>query len=220
MCLSAFAADSNTDAPFIETVPIPDKDYSIGKYEVTQAQYESVTGKNPSWFKGDKQKLPVENVSWDDAVEFCRLLTLRERRSNRIAHDMEYRLPTSAEWGYACIAGTRTRYNTGESFKDLESAGWYKGNAKGMTHHVGEKKANPFGIFDMHGNVCEWTSTYPQGQLRNNTVMAVLVRGGSWNNESDRCTNESSFTERAQTASSVIGFRVVLAPVAKSNSER
>ena len=139
------------------TVKIPGKPYAFGKYEVTQAQYASVMGKNPSFFYGKNR--PVECVSWDEAVEFCRKLTARERAAGRISKEQKYRLPTEDEWEHACRAGTKTKYYTGDSEADLARAGWYRRNSGRETHPVGQKKPNAFGLYDMHGNVWEWTST-------------------------------------------------------------
>ena len=138
----------------VETVKIPGKTYAFGKYEVTQAQYQAVTGENPSEFKGSN--LPVTTVSWDEAREFCRKLTERERAAGRISENQEYRLPTVAEWQHACRAGTTTKFYTGDSEEDLARAAWYKGNSGGRPCPVGMKEPNAFGLCDMHGNVGEW----------------------------------------------------------------
>lgn len=187
------------------TVKIPEKNYAFGKYEVTQKEYESVMGRNPSRFKGGN--LPVEQVSWNDAVEFCKKLTERERALGRISADQEYRLPTEEEWEHACRAGTTTKYYTGDTVEDLARAGWYYGNSDDKTHPVGQKEPNAFGLYDMHGNVWEWTST-PYGSAR-------VYRGGSWRNDADGC--ESSFRGNYLDSPSrrdyYLGFRVVLSEV-------
>jgi len=117
------------------------RSFYIGKYEVTQAQWRAVMGGNPSFFKGDN--LPVENVSWDDAKEFCLRLSQMTGK--------EYRLPTEAEWEYACRART-----TGHFAGDLDAMAWYSKNSNFKTHTVGRKQPNAFGLFDMQGNVAEW----------------------------------------------------------------
>jgi len=114
---------------------------------VTQEQWEAVMGNNPSYFKG--AYLPVEQVSWYDCQQFIQKL-------NQLDPGRGYRLPTEAEWEYACRAGTTTKYYTGDSESDLASAGWYEGNSDKRTHPVGEKVPNVFGLYDMHGNVWEW----------------------------------------------------------------
>ena len=115
-------------------------------YEVTQEQYEKVMGNNPSRFKGSRN--PVEKVRWNDAVAFCRKLSDQE--------GVEYRLPTEAEWEYACRAGTTTRYSFGDDKSQLGKYAWFGGNSGGETHPVGQKLPNIWGLYDMHGDVYEW----------------------------------------------------------------
>jgi len=122
------------------------KPFYMGKYTVTQAQYEAVTGTNPSHFKG--AQLPVETVSWNDAHNFCLKLNAQLQ-----GQALEARLPTEAEWEYACRAGTRTRFYSGDADSDLDAVAWYRANSGNTTHPVGTKKANTFGLYDMHGNV-------------------------------------------------------------------
>jgi formylglycine-generating enzyme required for sulfatase activity len=144
------------------------KSFYIGKYEVTQEEYEEVTGTNPSHFRGEN--LPVENVSWYDAIEYCNALSLREGLAPAYTIDKNldlyhgqwwviwrsdadgYRLPTEAEWEYACRAGTATPWYSGDSVDD---AGWYRINSKSQSHSVGELVPNAWGLYDMHGNVWE-----------------------------------------------------------------
>ncbi len=115
---------------------------------VTQAMWEKVMGENPSDFKGDSTR-PVENVSWDDIQEFLKKLNAMDRGK-------DYRLPTEAEWEYACRAGTTTKYWSGNNKSDLDRVGWYNENNNLETHPVGRKPANPWGLYDMHGNAWEW----------------------------------------------------------------
>jgi formylglycine-generating enzyme required for sulfatase activity len=126
------------------------KPFYLGAHEVTQEQYEQVMGNNPSDRKGPTK--PVANVSWNYAVEFCRKLSDEE--------GVEYRLPTEAEWEYACRAGTTTAYSFGNDASQLSNYGWYRTNAwdigEKYAHPVGEKLPNAWGLFDMHGNVREW----------------------------------------------------------------
>ena len=148
----------------------------LGKYEVTQGQWEAVMGSNPSHFKGSN--LPVEQVSWDDCQEFIRKLNARFASEGG-----GYRLPTESEWEYACRAGT-----TGPYAGRLDDMGWYSGNAGGRTHPVGQKAPNGWGLYDMHGNVWEWCEdwygSYPSGNVEDPRGAAGgacrVFRGGSW----------------------------------------
>jgi formylglycine-generating enzyme required for sulfatase activity len=159
---------SNNEEQYQVTIS---KHYYLGVTEVTQGQYEKVMGTNPSRFQGNKvqgdsSNLPVEQVSWEDAVEFCKKLSdlPEERKAGRV-----YRLPTEAEWEYACRAGSRSFYSFGASSKSLGDYAWFVGNSGLQTHPVGEKKANAWGLHDMHGNVVEWCSDwygkYPKGAV-------------------------------------------------------
>lgn len=118
--------------------------FYMGKYEITQKQWRDVMGTDPSYFKGDN--LPVEQVSWNEVQEFISRLNEKEGRD-------KYRLPSEAEWEYAARAGTTTRYYIGDDASKLSDYEWYEGNE---THEVGQKKPNPWGLYDIHGNVWEW----------------------------------------------------------------
>ena len=122
------------------------KSFYLSAYEVTQEPYVQVTGKNPSKNKGANK--PVERVNWHDAIEFCRKLSEQEGE--------EYRIPTEAEWEYACRAGTTTAYSFRNEVSELGEYAWYDDNSKGTTHTVGRKLPNAWGLCDMHGNVWEW----------------------------------------------------------------
>jgi formylglycine-generating enzyme required for sulfatase activity len=183
------------------------KPFYLGKYEVTQAQYEKIMGKNPSRFKGANN--PVEQVSWDDAVEFCRKASQATGKG--------FRLPTEAEWEYACRAGTKTQYNTGDEEKDLDVAGWFNGNSGGKTQSVGQKKPNAWGLYDMHGNVWEWCQDwygpYPSGAVTDPQGPATgthrVLRGGSWGNGPADCRSASRKYDAGHRNGSH-GFRVVV----------
>jgi formylglycine-generating enzyme required for sulfatase activity len=185
------------------------KPFFMGITEVTQAQFFRVLRKNPSKFKAAKH--PVEMVTWDEAVEFCaRLSDLpAEKRTGRV-----YRLPTEAEWEYACRAGTTTAYSFGNDKGQLSNYGWWKVNSGGASHPVGLKKPNPWGLYDMHGNVHEWVHdwlggysggelTDPKGPVSGSYRVG---RGGGWYD-----WGRSAFRGRNPPASrsNGLGFRVL-----------
>ena len=153
--------------------------FSLGVHEVTQSQYESVMGINPSYCKGPDN--PVEHVSWDDAVAFCRKLSdlPAEKSAGRV-----YRLPTQVEWEYACRAGSTTRYCFGDNAKDLGEYAWFDKNSGNTTHAVGGKKPNGWGLYDMHGNVYEWCSNGYGGQVS-------VGAGGSSHRSASLCQSTS-----------------------------
>ena len=186
------------------------KGFYMGVYEVTQSQYRAVMGKSPSKFKGDNN--PVEQVSWDDATEFCRKLSQKEGET--------YTLPTEAQWEYACRSGSSSVYSFGNSESSLGDYGWYSSNSGSKTHPVGTKKPNDFGLYDMHGNVWEWCRDwyakdyYSKGSAvdpKNTQSSSVrVIRGGGWGNLANRCRSAGRRRDGPGSRSSGIGFRVVL----------
>jgi formylglycine-generating enzyme required for sulfatase activity len=174
--------------------------FYLGVTPVTQDQYEAVMGKNPSHFKGPSD-LPVESVTWYDAVAFCNKLSRMERltpyylirgsKHVQIGGGSGYRLPTEAEWEYACRAGTERPYSFGDDAALLDRFGWYATNSRDRTHPVGRKVPNAFGLFDMHGNVWEWCwDGYDRFYYRQSPDVDPLgmegatyrvIRGGGWN---------------------------------------
>ena len=190
----------------------------LGKHEVTQGQYEAVMGTNPSRYKGNLHR-PVENVSWDDAVAYCEQLTLREQVAGRLPQGWEYRLPTEAQWEYACRAGTTTRFSFGDSDAELGQHAWYNGYSG--THYVGGKLPNPWGLYDMHGNVYEWCAdwkhTYPGGSVTDptgpNTGSYRVYRGGCWDSFARFCRSANRDRDGPSFTHYGLGFRVALVPV-------
>ncbi|MCY2994967.1 MAG: bifunctional serine/threonine-protein kinase/formylglycine-generating enzyme family protein [Planctomycetota bacterium] len=220
----------------------------LGIHEVTQAQYEKVMGKNPSHFAAtgpgkdavagvDTSTHPVEMVNWNDAVEFCAKLSAKEKlkpfkfelRAGETVRSegTGYRLPTEAEWEFACRAGTTTKYWIGDTERDLRQAGWFNANSGGRTHAVGELKANPFGLFDIHGNVWEWLQdwwdpTY-YGQFQEKPALNPgplngpssagsrrMVRGGGWGLHPSRCRASYRHADDPPGRYDNPGFRVAL----------
>ena len=184
--------------------------FHLGQHEVTQEQYEKVMGKNPSKFKG-KQKNPVEMVSWNDAVEFCRKLSdlPAEKSAGHV-----YRLPTEAEWEYACRAGTTTKYSFGNSQSELGDYAWHRGNSGKTTHPVGGKKPNPWGLYDMQGNAWEWCSRYSGGRLTGPSSGSLrVIRGGSWDDCSDDCRSAIRYGNSPDYRRDHLGFRVLRSSV-------
>jgi len=196
----------------------------MGKYEVTQREYLAVTGSNPSGFPGDLNR-PVESVSWLDATNYCALLTQQELAAGRIPPGSHYRLPTEAEWECAARAGTSTRFSYGDdpNFTSLTSHAWFAGNAGFGTHPVGQKTPNPWGLYDMEGNVLEWTldwyGPYPGGSVTDpqgpasNVQGVKVIRGGAWDSFGSDCRSGRRQTEGVSPFihDFILGFRVVLA---------
>ena len=193
--------------------------FSLGKTEVTQSQWEALMRNNPSNWTGPN--LPVEQVSWEDAMAFCEVLTLREREVGRLLEGYVYTLPTEAQWEYACRAGTTTRFSFGDSDSDLGDYGWYFRNSGHQTHPVGKKLANPWGLHDMHGNVEEWcrdwAGNYPGGTITDpagaDSNSVRVFRGGSWGDYAGHCRSADRGWNGPDATSSSYGFRVALVQV-------
>jgi formylglycine-generating enzyme required for sulfatase activity len=188
------------------------KPFYLGVTEVTQEQYQKVMGTNPSQFMGPQN--PVEQVSWADAVEFCGKLSAMpaEKTAGHV-----YRLPTEAEWEYACRSGTTTAYSFGDDASRLGDYGWFEGNSELSTHPVGEKKPNAWGLYDMHGGVYEWCQdwygAYPSGSATDPTGATSgslrVFRGGGWDDDARRCRSALRFRITPEFRSSSLGFRVL-----------
>lgn len=207
------------DDPFAKKTPanseqpqhaVSIRSFSIGKYEVTQEQWYSVMGNTPSNFKG--RTLPVEQVSWNDTQEFIQKLNAKTGKT--------YRLPTEAEWEYAARAGSQAEFSFGDNEMELGKYAWFYGNSSNQMHPVGEKQPNAFGLFDMHGNVFEWTQdcwneNYVGAPVNGNAWMQGVCsqrvfRGGSWvmNPWSLRSALRLKLTTADRFSS--FGFRVAL----------
>jgi formylglycine-generating enzyme required for sulfatase activity len=193
-------------------------DFAIGRVEVTQDLYRAVVGKNPAMWKGPRNA--VEMVNWDEANDFCARLTAELRKRKLIKESEEIRLPSEAEWEYACRAGTTTRYSFGDKVDDLKDYCWYKVNSPGEDPPVGKKKANPWGLYDMHGYVGEWTSDVwsdshkgadEAGKARTGDAKGRVVRGGAFNTPADGVRSASREERARDFRSDALGFRCVKA---------
>jgi formylglycine-generating enzyme required for sulfatase activity len=213
--------------------------FYMGKYEVTQKEWYEVMGttirrqwdmvyKNWSIY-GEGDNYPMYYVSWFDAIEYCNkqsqkegltpAYTISDSGDDRTAtwnrSTKGYRLPTEAEWEYACRARTTTAYNTGANISD--NTGWYEDNSGDTTHPVGQKPANAWGLHDMHGNVYEWCwdwyDDYPSGAQTNpagaSSGSERVIRGGSWGSTAPYVRSASRFDDTPPSQYGGVGFRVV-----------
>lgn len=190
-------------------------DFYIGKYEVTQAQWEAVMGSDPSANQGDK--LPVESISWDDAQQFV-------SRLNEMEGTTRYRLPTEAEWEYAAAAGTTTLYSFGEIDEKegpfLSDYAWYLSNSHDQTHEVGQKLPNPWGLYDVHGNVWEyvqdsWVDDYGSASEDGSAVekgegSVRVARGGGYSSKENALYTAYRRKQDPRDGDPSIGFRLVM----------
>ncbi len=196
--------------------------FYMGKYEVTQGEYAAVIGNNPSYFHGDTN-LPVETVTWDNATNYCGKLTAREATAGRLPPGWSYRLPTEAEWEYGCRAGTTTRFSYGDdpTYSLVGQYAWFVDNAGHQTHPVGTKLPNPWGLYDMYGNISEWCSdwynvNYPGGSVIDPPGPATgsthPIRVGNWEGTSVALRSAFRIGRPASQIWWSTGFRVILAP--------
>jgi formylglycine-generating enzyme required for sulfatase activity len=191
------------------------KPFYLGKYQVTQEQWEAVMGSNPSHFKGPKN--PVETVSWDDCQRFLEKLNAQVR-----AGECKFQLPSEAQWEYACRAGSKTKYCFGDDETRLGDCAWYDKNSSNTTHPVGAKKPNAWGLYDMHGNVFEWcTDWWQDGHYYESPVddptgaptgSGRVIRGGGWNSTARYCQSGSRDGEPPGYGFSSLGLRVARVP--------
>ena len=190
--------------------------YYIGKYQITQAQYSSVMGNNPSTCGGLKR--PVESLSWNDAVTFCKKLSKKTGK--------HYRLPSEAEWEYACQAGSTTDYCFGDDASQLADYAWFTLNSVDSTYLVGQKKPNAWGLFDMHGNVWEWCQDHwhcnyngapEDGSARltdcYSSSASRVTRGGSFLSSAWSCRSVYRGNNQPDDRYKDLGFRVVCVKV-------
>ena len=192
------------------------KSFYLGKTEVTQGQWRAVMGTTP-WkgktFVREGDNYAATYVSWNDTQAFCKKLSESEKRA--------YRLPTEAEWEYACRAGTTTRFSFGDDDSQLEEFGWHRKNAwdKGekFAHEVGQKKPNPFGLHDMHGNVCEMVEDVYAEKRSGGTDPLISTganvrvnRGGGWSLVAGSCRSGSRGMGRPAGWDVCVGFRLAL----------
>lgn len=197
--------------------------YWIGKYEVTQREYLAITGENPSDFPGDPNR-PISTVTWEDATNYCGLLTQRELDAGRITVGSRYRLPTEAEWEYAARAGSTTRFSYGDDpgYTGLTNYAWFLNLAAPdlTVHPAGQKLPNPWGLYDMAGNVWEWCQDWygdqmggiqidPQGPPSDAQGRKV-IRGGAYDYPDSACRSASRFFRYSNWPDSDVGFRVIL----------
>ena len=198
------------------------KPFYLGKYEVTQEQWEAVMGKNPSGFNKNPLGLkastnPVEKVSWDEVQVFIQKLNQKEGGG-------KYRLPTAAEWEHAARAGTDTEWFFGKDPVPLGEYAWFEENSQGSTHPVGQKKANPWGLYDIYGNVTEWVQDWqdwppneePKGAVTDPTGPESgshrVSRGGSWESPASICRSAVNLGFEPDSRESTRGFRLAFSP--------
>jgi formylglycine-generating enzyme required for sulfatase activity len=196
--------------------------FRMSRTVVTQGQWTAVMGTEP-WrqqiFQEDQcgRDFPAVHVSWHDAVLFCETLMVLERETGRFNSTQSCRLPTEAEWEYACRAGTTTAYSFGGSPKHLGDHAWYKKNSGNRLHEVAQKQPNSLGLFDMHGNVWEWCADWYADHLMGGldpvgpvTGFRRVRRGGGWRGAAFECRSGCRYDGGPWPRSSFIGFRVVV----------
>jgi len=204
------------------------KPFAIAKYEVPQNLYEAVMGSNPSRWKGPRNS--AEMMSWDDAIQFCQKATVVLRAAKLIGEDETIRLPTEAEWEYCCRAGTRTRYSFGDEPQAkndispiasvLSEFAWHTGNAAGNDPQVGVLKPNPWGLYDVHGYLWEftadeWSADYEHAPADGSAVKvtdeteSIVIRGGSWKDSFPKLRSTARREVSRKTRDDAIGFRCV-----------
>lgn len=199
-------------------------DFWIGRYEVTQGEFQALMGRNPSHFTGDPT-LPVEKVTVADAMAYAAALTRKEREAGRIGSNHEYRLPYEAEWEYACRAGSTNRFSFGNDPGAAEKFAWTLENSDSRTHPVGSKEPNAWGLHDMHGNVWEWCldwfEPYPPQAVTDPTGPTTgkykVFKGGGWNQDAPYAGCANRFMMSPANGIHFVGFRIVLTQVSATS---
>jgi formylglycine-generating enzyme required for sulfatase activity len=194
------------------------KPFYLGKYLVTQEQWQNVMGSNPSWF--NRPKNPVDNVSWDACQVF-----LSKLNAKSAAGGGKFQLPSEAQWEYACRAGSTTKYCFGDDESKLGEYAWYEANSGSKTHPVGQKKPNAWGLYDMHGNVWEWCQDWwkdgyykkspvddPTGPTRGS---GRVLRVGGWFFPAGFCRSAARNFFEPGDRDFFVGFRVSRVPADK-----
>ena len=225
-CSATEVDRSAWDGP--QTVVTLTKGSWMGKYEATQGEYAAVMGNNPSYFQppdfAEDLSRPVELVTWDQARDFCAALTEQEQAAGRIPTNSAYRLSTEAEWEYACRAGTKTRFSYGDDpgYTLLSNYAWYGVHTSGESHPVGQKLPNPWGLYDMYGNVWEqcqdyWSDVLPGGSAVDpqgpDTGAVNVICGGGFRSYPEFCRSGCRFFGYGlDSLATDIGIRVMLDP--------
>ena len=224
-----FKMGNEKETVFADELPVHDvtlNDFYIGTYEISQQEWQNVMGYNPSHFQGDD--LPVESISWYEAVNFCNKLSEKEGltpaykfgRGNTVIWDDKangYRLPTEAEWEYAARGGADTKNTIYSGSDDADIVGWFKANSKATTHPSGMKACNEIGLYDMSGNVWEWCwdwygdysskpATNPKGPVMGTERCR---RGGGWHIIEKSCRNTNRIGTPPTYSFDYVGLRVV-----------
>jgi formylglycine-generating enzyme required for sulfatase activity len=206
----------------------------LGQHEVTQSEWRRVMSSKPWSGKSDIREgddYPASYVSWDDATQFCAKLTDEERRAGRLPESWQYALPSEAQWEYACRAGTKSAFSFGDDETRLGEYAWWggifgEGNAQHeqYPHRVGHKRPNPFGLYDIHGNVFEWCRDWYDEELGGgrdplgpSTGRHRVIRGGAWGGVASSCRSAYRFMSPPGTGSNALGLRVALVPKVASS---
>ena len=189
-------------------------DFFIGQFEVTQLQWETIMGDNPSVFHryDESEDHPVDRVSWVDIQQFIAKLNA--------LNIGKFRLPTEAEWEYACRAGIQTRYSFGDDpkYRELNQYAWFNSRSEGRSWPVGIKMSNPWGIYDMHGSVWEWCQDWYGPYIEDPEIDPVgpaegenkIIRGGSWFNEPEALRSANRHRQPPDSRQTNNGFRLIL----------